>query len=192
MNIPEIAFLGLALAVDATVYSFSYGLILKERRFSASFWLALTVGFYQAMMPLIGYAGGETIRSWIGTWAPWIIFSIFTSLGIHILYQAWLSREQEQKITCRPMSFWSLMGIGIATSIDALAVGICMALGDIGGEDMTRSQVMLAVSLIGLITLLCSMAAFHGAQLFHRLPTRLLETGAGVLLLALGIRAGLA
>lgn len=53
----EVFLIALALAVDATVYSFSYGLVLRVHRASASLWLALSVGVFQAVMPLIGYAG---------------------------------------------------------------------------------------------------------------------------------------
>ena len=58
----EIILIALALAVDATVYSFSYGLVLRCMRLRNSLRLALTVGFFQAVMPLLGYLGGEGVR----------------------------------------------------------------------------------------------------------------------------------
>ena len=63
MNWVEILLIGLALAVDATVYSFSYGLILKQRRTVSSLWLALTVGIYQAGMPLLGYMSAMSLKT---------------------------------------------------------------------------------------------------------------------------------
>lgn len=195
LHYAEIALIGLALAVDATVYSFSYGLVLRSRRMLSSLLLALTVGGYQFAMPLLGYAGGSALRDWVSLWAPWIVLAVFCLLGGSVIRGAWFGGEEGedgQKLSERPLGFWALMAVGIATAIDALAVGGCMALGNMGGENLTPLAVAAAAGIIGIITFVCSLSAFHAARLLHRLPTRWLETAAGLLLIGLGVQQVLA
>lgn len=185
MNYLEITLIALALAVDATVYAFSYGLVLRQGRGMAALRLALVVGAFQAGMPLLGYRGGEVLRSVVSTWAPWVVLAVFGVLGGSIIYNAWQGNGKED-VSSTPLGLPGLFMVGVATSIDALAVGACMALGEIGGPQLQLGQ---AVSLIGIITFICAMAAFHSARLLHHLPTRWLETTAGLLLVALGIKS---
>lgn len=187
MNDAEIVLVGAILAVDATVYSFSYGLILRERRITSSLWLALVVGAYQALMPLLGYVGGVRVRHVVDAWDHWIVLAVFCLLGGSIIRQAWKKEDAEDAVSPRPLGFASLMVVGLATSIDALAVGVCMALGDIGGVIAGWPTLLLAVSIIGLMTFCGSTLAFHSARLLHRLPTKWLETLAGLLLIGLGV-----
>ena len=95
MNYLEITLIALALAVDATVYAFSYGLVLRQKRGRAALWLALTVGAFQAGMPLLGFWGGESLRAVVSSWAPWLGLVVFVLLGGSIIYKAWLGEEEE-------------------------------------------------------------------------------------------------
>lgn len=189
MHYAEIALVGAILAVDATVYSFSYGLILRDRRVISSLWLALVVGTYQALMPLLGYVGGVRVRHVVDAWDHWIVLAVFCLLGGSIIRRAWKKEDGEDAVSPRPLGFASLMVVGVATSIDALAVGVCMALGDIGGIIAGWSGLLIAVSIIGLMTFCGSILAFHLAHLLHRLPTQWLETFAGLILIGLGVHS---
>ncbi len=191
MNWVEILLIGLALAVDATVYSFSYGLILKQRRTVSSLWLALTVGIYQAGMPLLGYMFGHELKDYVEGYAPVLVLTVFGLLGGYIIYEAWTGNEDEENDNSTPLGFLALMLVGIATAIDAFAVGTGMALGNIGGNMHNTTLLLPAVGIIGAITFICSLAAFHSARFLHHLPTRWLETTAGLLLMGLGIHAAL-
>ena len=184
MNYLEITLIALALAVDATVYAFSYGLVLRQGRATAALRLALTVGAFQAGMPLLGYRGGEVLRSVVSTWAPWVVLAVFGVLGGSIIYNAWQGNGKED-VSSTPLGLAGLFMVGVATSIDALAVGACMALGEIGGPQLRPG---LAAGIIGLITFICAMGAFHSARLLHHLPTRWLEPLAGILLISLGVQ----
>lgn len=187
MDYAELIVIALVLALDATVYSFSYGLILRVRRVVSSLWLALTVGAFQMAMPLLGFWGGQELRSYVDAWAPWIVLSVFLLLGLGIIRHAWAEQE-EDAASASPLGLFSLLLVGIATAIDALAVGACMALGDLVGCLLCPGQVVLAAGIIGAVTFVCSLSAFHLARLLHRLPTRWLETIAGLLLIALGVK----
>ena len=184
MNYFQLIVIALILAVDATVYAFSYGLVLRQQRARAAFWLALTVGMFQAGMPVVGYGGGGAVRSVVDSWAPWIVLVVFGVLGGNIIFQAWKG-EEEETAPPTPLGLMGLTLVGIATSIDALAVGACMALGDIGGA---QHHLGLAVTIIGVVTFVCALLAFHSARFLLQLPTRWLETAAGLLLIALGLQ----
>ena len=184
----EILLIALALAVDATVYSFSYGLILRERRMPSSLWLAFCVGAFQALMPLLGYAGGEAVSSLVEAWAPWIVFAVFLLLGGSVIRQSLCGKEEEESpVSASPLGIWGLLLVGVATSIDALAIGVCMALGGIGGTCPGWGGLLLNVAVIGVVTFACSLAAFHVARPLHHLPVKWLECSAGLLLIALGV-----
>ncbi len=188
----EIIIIAFALAVDATVYSFSYGLVLRCCRLRNSLWLALTVGAFQAGMPLLGYLGGEEVRDYVAQWQSGIVAAVFCGLGAYVIYGAWKGDEDEGDCCskdCNPLGLIALLLVGVATAIDALAVGVAMALGDIGGADHSILRLFTNVSIIGIITFICSLAAFHSARLLHHLPTRWLETTAGLLLVGLGIES---
>lgn len=189
MNLTEIILIGLALAVDATVYSFSYGLILRRSRALSSLWLALTVGGYQAAMPLLGYLFGCELKNYVAAYAPLLVLMVFGILGAYIIYGAWKQEDEEENANATPLGFMALMLVGIATAIDAFAVGTGMALGNLGGVNQQLSVLLLEVGIIGAITFCCSLAAFHSARALHSLPTRWLETTAGLLLIGMGIHA---
>lgn len=189
MNWAEILIISLALAVDATVYSFSYGLILKQCRTISSLWLALTVGGYQAAMPLLGYLFGHELKIYVESYSPALVLLVFCILGSYIIYEAWLGEEEQDGNNSTPLGFIALMLVGIATAIDAFAVGTAMALGNIGGHMHSISMLLAVISIIGAVTFVCSLAAFHSARALHHLPTRWLETTAGLLLIALGLHA---
>ena len=187
----ELLIIALVLAVDATVYSFSYGLVLRCCRMRNSLWLALTVGLFQAGMPLLGYLGGESVREIVAQWQSGIVATVFCGLGAYIIYSTWTGDEENDCCSkdCNPLGLIALLLVGIATAIDALAVGVAMALGDIGGADITLAQLLANVSVIGIVTFICSLTAFHSARLLHHLPSRWLETIAGLLLIGLGIKS---
>ena len=188
----ELLIIALVLAVDATVYSFSYGLVLRCCRLRNSLWLALTVGVFQAGMPLLGYLGGESVRDSVAQWQSGIVATVFCGLGAYVIYGAWKGDEDEGDCCSKdynPLGLIALLLVGVATAIDALAVGVAMALGDIGGANLTMPQLFANVSVIGIVTFICSLAAFHSARLLHHLPTRWLETIAGFLLVGLGVKS---
>ena len=161
----ELLIISLVLAVDATVYSFSYGLVLRCCRLRNSLWLALTVGLFQAGMPLLGYLGGESVREIVAQWQSGIVATVFCGLGAYIIYGAWTEDEENECCSkdCNPLGLIALLLVGIATAIDALAVGVAMALGDIGGADITLAHINLPS--ISLYPISCIMALTSTSKL---------------------------
>lgn len=188
MSLVETLAIALALSVDAAVFSFSYGLTQRTRRLSAALEVALVTGCFQALMPFLGYLGGMRVKAWVGDWDHWIVMAVFGWLGVSIIRNAFCNDGGEH---CRRLGARGLFLAGIATSIDALAVGVCLALGSLGslGNGSLSPGALAAVfGAIGGTTFLCAMAAFASSRILHRFPTRWIETAAGLVLIFLGIQ----
>ncbi len=177
MSYLEIVFLALALSIDAMVVSFSYGLAFKENRTKNALMLAFCTGIFQAGMPVIGYYLTSVVKNFITPYASIIVFTIFVFLGIKFIKEAF-DREKE---TPKCISPACLLLIGIATSIDAFSAGISLAL--------YGNKILKPAILIGVITFVDSCVGFKlGGKLKH-LPTTALEVTAGLVLIALGVKA---
>ena len=183
MNVPELLGIAVALAVDAATYSFSYGLQVHRRR--AALALAFTVGIFQAFMPLLGYVSGAGLREPMQQWGPLCSLLIFCSLGFGIIHKAF--RGKQEAGSNLPLGLPGLLLVGFATSMDAFAVGICMALGRVVGDNLSLLQLALSVGIIGLITFAGALIFFHLAHVLRHLPDRLLQITSGLILIALGV-----
>lgn len=176
----EIFLLGVTLAVDASVVAFSYGLCEKWR-IGNGIQIALVTSFFQALMPLLGWIliwfASENLAQFADTFDHWVTFLIFLVLGLKIIKDS-SSNEEEQ--TQKSLSFWVLLLIGIATSIDALVAGVLI---------FSQNEPLLSsVSWIGVITFACVILAYMLSRTLTKIPTRILEVGAGCILIALGFK----
>lgn len=189
MNYGELLAIAVALAVDAATYAFSYGLALQQKRMSASLALALSVGGFQALMPLAGYAGGVGLLVAVKNWSGWLCMLIFLGLGISILYKTWRpGAEESDAAAVQPLGAFGLLLVGLATSMDAFAVGICLAMGRVVGQDLQAFQLGIVAGIIGFVTFIAAWCSFHLSSLLQHLPERLLQTIAGLLLIGLGVQ----
>ncbi|MFI3243084.1 MAG: manganese efflux pump [Akkermansia sp.] len=188
MNMVELSLIALALALDAAFYAFSYGLLLRSGRLWASLRLALVVGLFQGLMPLLGYTFGLPLRDILHEWVPSILLLVFGGLGTSMIYQSWWGNKGEEEPVALGRS--SVLLVGGLTSIDALALGACMSLSPIAGVDGWAS-LGLACAVIAAVTFALSLLFFHATLLFYKLPTRVLESLAGLILLGLGLQGTL-
>ena len=118
----EILILAFALSLDALIVSFSYGLTINKDRYKNSIILALSFGFFQFVMPIIGWYLSSFVYSILEIFSKWIVFTIFIVLAIKFVKGA-VSKE-EFKITC--LTLKCLLFLAIATSIDALGAGVSL------------------------------------------------------------------
>ena len=177
MSYFSIILLAFALSIDACVVSFSYGLTFNQNRLKNTLQLAICTGLFQGIMPLIGYFLTGFVKAFIQPYASWIVFLIFTYLGIKFIYEAF--EKEKQKQIC--LGLKCLLLLGIATSIDAFSAGITLSL--------YGNHILKPAILIGSITFINSILGFElGGKLRH-LPTRFLEILAGILLIFLGLKA---
>lgn len=194
MEIAAAVGLGLALAIDASVAAFSCGLSAKTHHAKCPLKLALVTGFFQGAMPTIGFfAAGEIVRH-ISAWAQWLSFGIFLILGAMFIRNAWKKQENCECagcVSCVIKTWKGVLAVGIATSIDALAVGAGMAcLPNNSAAELPLSEtIFIPAAIIAGTTFCCVLAAFYSTKFFRNFPEKFLGTIAGLILIGLGIRA---
>lgn len=173
----SIILLAIALSIDACVVSFSYGITFTQKRLKNALSLAICTGLFQGIMPTIGYYLTGFVKSFIEPYAGLIVFLIFTYLGVKIILEAF-DKEREQQLC---IDLKCLILVGIATSIDAFSAGITLSL--------FGNHILKPALLIAFVTFANSILGFAlGGKLKH-LPTKGLEIFAGLLLIALGVKA---
>ena len=177
MNCYEVFFLAVALSIDACVVSFSYGLCLEKRKRLNAFLLALTTGFFQGFMPILGYYFTNIIRKYVYSYEKWIVFIIFGYLGITFIANAF--RNEKKNMLC--LDIKTLLLIGIATSIDAFSAGISLSL--------TDTPLVFSVLVIGIITFIDSILGYSMGYWLKKFNPKYMEIFGGIILLCLALRA---
>ena len=178
MSFVEIIFLAVALSIDASVVSFAQGLIFTENKRKNSLYLALSVGAFQAMMPVIGWVIAKGIYIYVEKFDHWIAFTIFFILGIKFIKDAF--DDKEDHTTPAFLSLKALLLLAIATSIDAMAAGATLYFTDV--------KILMPAVIIGVITFINSLIGFWSGYIFKRFPSKYLEIVAGLILIGLGLK----
>jgi putative Mn2+ efflux pump MntP len=168
----------IGLAMDATAVAVATSISLGRVSRRQVFRFAFHFGFFQAVMPIVGWLAGRGFYSHIRQWDHWIAFGLLALIGFKAIYDAWKGEDPTSRRD--PTRGWSLVLLSVATSIDALAVGL--------------SLVALGVSIwypsliIGLVTALMTMLGMLlGARLGTRLGHRMKATG-GIILVGIGFK----
>lgn len=165
--------------MDAVAVSVTSGIARGRASWREAFLMAAVFGAFQAVMPAIGYAGGALLGDVIEAYDHWIAFTLLALVGGQMIVES-RGGTEEEKAPSNPFAWRSLLLLGFATSIDALAVGLTFAIIDI--------PPLLAIALIGLTTfVLCVPAVHMGARLGLRF-TRSAEFAGGAVLIAIGTR----
>ena len=178
MGIVQIFFLAIALSIDAMVVSFSQGLIFKTQKRKNSLILAFFLGFFQFLMPILGYFCSLSIYKYLQFINTWIVFIIFLILGIKFIKEAF-AEEKEEAICC--LSLGCLFAFAVATSIDAFGAGISLCFAHV--------KVWFPAILIGLVTFINSLLGFWFGYLFKKFPAKYLQILGGIILIGLAIKA---
>ena len=177
MGLFEICFVGLGLAMDAFAVSVCKGLSMKKFYIKNAIVIALYFGFFQALMPLIGYFLGITFQGLVVNIDHWISFFLLGIIGIKLISEAFDSESDSKndKIDTKTMLI-----LAVATSIDALAVGITLAFLD--------TNVYYAVSIIGIITFILSIIGVRIGNKFGDKFQNKAEILGGVILILIGFK----
>ncbi len=179
MSVFSLTLIAIMLSLDAFVVSISAGICESKKSFKNAFLLALVFGFFQGLMPLIGYFGGREIEHIVRPYDHWIIFGILTFLGGKMIAES-LEKDDEDCATKNYFSFKNLVFLGIATSIDALAIGISFSLLEV--------NIALAVALIAVITFIfCFIGVIAGKKIGKIFGSRA-ELIGGIVLIGIGIK----
>lgn len=175
--------LGIGLAMDATCVSMTNGLREPKMIFSKVLLIAFFFGFFQGGMPLIGYFCGHALLDYIDKFIPWIALVLLGFLGGKILFDLYKERKNgndSEFITLKELTLSALFVQAIATSIDALSVGLTFS-------DYRIIEAIVCSSIIALMTfIICIPAVYIGKKFGTLLESKAQICGA-VILIAIGI-----
>jgi len=177
MDLLSIIIIAIGLSMDSLAVSISNGLSIRNLTFSKSLLIALSLAFFQAIMPLIGWFAGNGIDEYIQEIDHWVAFILLAFIGGKMLYDGF--QKNEQTATTK-LSGLTLIGQSIATSIDAFAVGISFAVLDY--------EITLPVIIIGLVTFTFSMLGLQLGKLFGKKLGKSVEIFGGLVLIGIGIK----
>ena len=177
MSLMELFLIAVGLSMDAFAVSVCKGLSVRKATVKHALCVGLYFGGFQALMPLIGYLLGTQFESFITNVDHWIAFVLLSFIGGNMIREA-LSHEEEKLDDS--FSFKTMITLAVATSIDALAMGVTFA--------FLRVNIVPAVSLIGIITCVLSAAGVKVGALFGSKYRALAERAGGVVLVLMGLK----
>lgn len=176
MRIIELFLIAVGVFMDAFSVAICKGLSTKELSVKNAIIVGLYFGIFQSLMPIIGYFSGVSFSRFIEQWDHWIVFLILSILGIQMVIEAIKTEE----CPVGDFSFKSMFPLAIATSIDALAVGVTFA--------FLKVNIFTSALQIGLCTFIFSaMGVFLGSQFGQRLQ-KPAQTAGGVILILIGLK----
>ena len=177
MEFLELFLMALALAMDAFAVSLGKGLATRDLRPKHAIMTGAWFGSFQALMPLIGYFLGRAFSSYITAFDHWIAFALLAYIGVNMIREAFSCDDGEQN-SCFAVGV--MLTMAIATSIDALAAGISLA--------MDNANIWLAILLIGVITFVTSALGVKIGNVFGSKYSFAAQLSGGIVLVLMGVK----
>lgn len=176
MGIITVFMIAIGLAMDSLAVSISGGIVMRPFCMRQSLRLALTMGIFQGGMTLLGWLLGVSFSSYITAFDHWIAFVLLGFLGGKMIYESF----EEEETTISSFSTKTLITLGVATSIDALAVGVSMA--------FLKTSIYFPAFIIGFVTFSLSLIGVISGYRFGKIKGVNVELLGGVILIAIGIK----
>ncbi len=177
MSFWELAILAIGLSMDAFAVSICKGLASRRMRWDGALACCAWFGAFQALMPAIGYFSGSLFYTYIERFDHWIAFVLLGLIGANMLREAFSDEEEKMDAGYGPRE---MLVLAVATSIDALAVGVSLA--------MLQVRIVPAVLLIGAVTFAISFAGVRIGNLFGSRWRKPSVIAGGVILILIGVR----
>ena len=178
MGFLELFLLAVGLSMDAFAVSVCKGLAMQKVTFRSAAICGVWFGGFQALMPFIGYLLGAGFEKYINAVASWIAFVLLTLIGVNMLREAFGKDEAES--VDASFGFKTMLMLAVATSIDALAVGVTFA--------FLQVAIVPAVSFIGATTFVISAIGVKIGNVFGLRWRKPAEIAGGVILIAIGLK----
>ncbi len=177
----EIFLIALGLAMDAFAVSIASGATMKRLEIRSALKMGLFFGGFQTFMPVIGWFAGIGMRNFIAGWDHWLAFGLLALVGGKMVYEAlWMKEESEAEGKACPFDTGVLLVLALATSIDALAVGITFS--------VLSVSIILPVIAIGFVTFIMSVAGVRlGVKCGHLFENKI-EIFGGLILIGIGVK----
>ena len=183
MSLMEIFLIGIGLSMDAFAVAICKGLSMQKVDLRYTVWIALYFGVFQAAMPLTGWLLGSQFARHVTRFAPWIAFILLALIGGNMIHES-LSKdeeeaEREERLT---VDHKELLMLAVATSIDALAVGVSFSMVEIS------ISIGATVILIGCTTFVISLAGVFIGNTFGAKYEKRAEFVGGAILILIGLK----
>ena len=184
MSFLEIVLLAVGLSMDSLAVSVTGGALIQNYRHHHMLKIGCVMGIFQAGMTIAGYLAGMSFKKYITAFDHWIAFLLLLYLGGKMIYES--TQEQEEDCRTNPLCYKTLCGLGIATSIDALAIGISFAL--LGINNYT--EILSPILIIGFVSFVMSLIGLYfgikcGCGCARKLKA---ELWGGIILVAIGLK----
>ena len=177
MGLLELFILAVGLSMDAFAVSVCKGLALKRVTLKNALTCGIWFGGFQALMPLIGYVLGTQFADYITTFDHWIAFILLCIIGGNMIRDSF---DKEEDSSGASLAFKAMLLLALATSIDALAVGVTFA--------FLKVDIISAVLFIGLITFTLSSIGVKVGSVFGAKYKSKAELAGGIILCVLGVK----
>lgn len=180
MGFLEILFIGVGLSADAFSVAVCKGLNMRKLNLKHGYIIALFFGGFQALMPIIGYLLGAGFSDYIAAFDHWIAFVLLAFIGGKMVIEAIRDKDGENEEKSDSLKLGELTVMAIATSIDALAVGITFAFLDV--------NIIPAAVIIGVTTFALSLAGVLIGNRFGAKYKNKAELAGGIILILIGLK----
>lgn len=178
MEIVTITLIGIGLVFDTFAVSVSAGLIENKIRFLQAVKIALVFAVLQALMPYLGWLAGSQIAEFAKNYDHWIAFILLSFLGGKMIYES--QKKEDDRKPINIYNFWVDVGLGLATSIDALIVGFSFA--------FLKYNIYFSALIFGFLTFLTAMIGMLIGKKTGHLVGKKAEIAGGLVLIAIGIK----
>lgn len=178
VNFFEIFLIALGMSMDAFAVCLGAGTMQAARGRRPAFRLSFHFGLFQAIMPVLGWWLGSTIEQWIAPFDHWLAFGLLSFIGARMLRSSLRGEEEEMKQD--PSRGWNLVLLSVATSIDALAIGLTLSI--------LRVDIWVPALAIGIVTWLISLVGVRVGNRVGERFGRVAAAAGGFLLVFIGLR----
>ena len=180
MSMIELLLIGVGLSMDAFAVAVCQGLCMPKVHVRHTLVIALFFGGFQALMPLIGWVLGSQFAGYIQSFDHWVAFLLLVFIGGNMVREALQPEEETACAVAERLDLWRLLLMAVATSIDALAVGVTFAFLEV--------DILPAISLIGITTFCLSIAGVVVGNFFGARYKQRAELCGGIILILLGTK----
>jgi putative Mn2+ efflux pump MntP len=177
MGVVETVVVAVCLGMDA--FSVALGIGSRGATARQTFRLSFHFGLFQFLMPLIGWTIGRSAVGVVQAYDHWVAFGILLAVGLHMILESF-GPEKERTDKRDPTRGWSLIGLSVATSIDALAVGV--------GLGLLGRPLVGSATVIGVVAALMTLAGLQSGRVLRLWVGHRMETLGGMVLIGLAFR----
>lgn len=176
----SLAGLALGLSMDCAAVAAAKGLSVRRLSAGDVFKMSATFGGFQMLMPVLGFLLGASLGPLVERWDHWIAFVLLAGIGLKMLYEASVREEEEEAEETKPFRWSVLLGLALATSVDAFAAGVVLP--------VMRAPLLASVFTIGATAAGLTLFGLWAGRRFGALLGRRLDALGGVVLLGLSVK----